>query len=343
MMIDQHKQAFLEEARELLAELEAALLELDQRREDPEVVGRAFRALHTIKGSGAMFGFDDISGFAHHLESAFDQLRKGQLQATTDLINLSLSAGDQIKAMLEAASGRGAADAARSEGIVDQLRRLTGAPVPNRPATLDSPPAPSSAAPSGPASQWRIRFRPSRELFLNGTNPLLLFRELAQLGSLEIQADTSTIPSLAEMDPERCYLAWDMVLTTTSGREAIQDIFIFVEGECELTIEPARGRCAGSCRIPGRASRSQASGRRRAQQLEPAGLGRKIGPAGQSGGRAGDGASAAGRNRSAPGRPGCRGRVGRNRTAELGAAREFDEHPHAAAAQHLRTIPAAGP
>ena len=85
-MIDKYKQAFQEEARELLSELEAALLELDQKPADREVVGRAFRALHTIKGSGAMFGFDDIAGFAHDLETAFDRLRNGQLAATADLI-----------------------------------------------------------------------------------------------------------------------------------------------------------------------------------------------------------------------------------------------------------------
>ncbi len=104
-MIDQFKQAFQEEARELLIELESALLELDQKRDDPEIVGRAFRALHTIKGSGAMFGFDDIAGFAHNLETAFDQLRKGELAATADLISLALAAGDQIKTMLDAAAG----------------------------------------------------------------------------------------------------------------------------------------------------------------------------------------------------------------------------------------------
>jgi two-component system chemotaxis sensor kinase CheA len=102
-MIDQYKQAFDEEARELLAELEAALLELDQNRGDRETVGRAFRALHTIKGSGAMFGFDDIAGFTHNLETAFDRLRNGELTATTDLIRLSLAAGDQIKSMLDEA------------------------------------------------------------------------------------------------------------------------------------------------------------------------------------------------------------------------------------------------
>ena len=104
-MNDRHKQAFMEEARDLLTELEAALLELDQARDDVEVVGRAFRALHTIKGSGAMFGFDEIASFTHNLETAFERLRSGQITATDDLINLTLAAGDQIRAMLDDSRG----------------------------------------------------------------------------------------------------------------------------------------------------------------------------------------------------------------------------------------------
>ena len=130
-MIDKYKQAFQDEARELLVELESALLELDQSREDREVLGRAFRALHTIKGSGAMFGYDDIAGFAHNLETAFDRLRTGQLTATADLISLSLAAGDQIKTMLDQAEGRGTADPGRSAEILARLRVLDGRIEPN--------------------------------------------------------------------------------------------------------------------------------------------------------------------------------------------------------------------
>src|SRR5580698_3339124 len=109
-MTDRLKLAFMEEARELLSELEAALLELDQARGDLEVVGRAFRALHTIKGSGAMFGFDEIASFTHNLETAFERLRNGQLTATAELINLTLAACDQIRAMLDESEGNGIAD-----------------------------------------------------------------------------------------------------------------------------------------------------------------------------------------------------------------------------------------
>jgi two-component system chemotaxis sensor kinase CheA len=69
---DQFKQAFREEGREVLVDLESALLELNDHRADQALVGRVFRALHTLKGSGAMFGFEDMATFTHNLETAFD-------------------------------------------------------------------------------------------------------------------------------------------------------------------------------------------------------------------------------------------------------------------------------
>ena len=128
-MIDKYKQAFQEEAQEILGELESTLLELNEKREDTELVGRAFRALHTIKGSGAMFGFDDISAFTHHIENAFDLVRNGRIVASSNLISLSLGAVDQIKSMLAAASGNAATDPAAAALILAKLRDLTGKPA----------------------------------------------------------------------------------------------------------------------------------------------------------------------------------------------------------------------
>ncbi len=244
-MIDKYKQAFQEEARELLTELESALLELDQKRDDREVVGRAFRALHTIKGSGAMFGFDDVAGFAHNLETAFDRLRNGQLAATADLINLTLAAGDQIKTMLDEADGRGTVDHVRSANILTELRQLTGLTEP--PPGVSPVQAAAQVVIGSQAVDWRIRFRPGPDILLNGTNPLLLFRELRELGQLRIDLDTVAIPPLNQIDAERCYLAWDMVLTTSAASEAIRDIFMFVEDDCELTIERVPGQVVETC------------------------------------------------------------------------------------------------
>ncbi len=247
--IDKYKQAFLEEARERLVELEGALLALSQTPDDPELVGSAFRALHTIKGSGAMFGFDDVAAFTHHIETAFDAVRNGRLKASSDLINLTLAALDYIKAMLDQAAGQGNADSCVATEILARLRELTGASAPVPPGESSAAAAEanrsssnSPAPPSSPALRdWHIRFQPGVDLLRNGANPLLLFRDLRRLGSLHIIASTDSIPAIGELEPDLCYISWDMALTTGATADEIRDVFIFVEDSCELAIEPQPG------------------------------------------------------------------------------------------------------
>jgi two-component system chemotaxis sensor kinase CheA len=234
-MIDAHRQAFKEEAYELLTELESSLLELEERPDDVDLIGRVFRAMHTIKGSGSMFGFDDIARFTHEVETMFDMVRNGKLKVTTRLVNLTLAARDQIKSMLDRSDGDGEADPALSSEIIAGLRALSGGEAP-APA-----PAPVERHAEKPAQSekitYRIRFVPSRDIFANGSNPLGLLSELSELGTCNVVAQTSGFPELEDMDPELCYVYWDVILTTELGVNAIRDVFIFVEDDCELKIE----------------------------------------------------------------------------------------------------------
>ena len=143
---EQFKQSFREEAREILTELESSLLELNENPSDTELVSRIFRGLHTIKGSGAMFGFERLAAFMHDLETAFDLVRSGRLQISSELIDLTLSALDQIRAMLEEGIGGATpADAAACAAILVSVRKLAAIeeradaakksePAPDRPA-----------------------------------------------------------------------------------------------------------------------------------------------------------------------------------------------------------------
>jgi two-component system, chemotaxis family, sensor kinase CheA len=233
-MIDAHRQAFKEEAYELLTELETSLLELEERPDDEDLIGRVFRAMHTIKGSGSMFGFDDIAAFTHEVETIFDMVRNGKLQVTKLLVNLTLAARDQIKAMLDNSDGGGAATPETSAAIIMGLRSLTGCEAPSA-----VPAATGSAKPAAAVkTTYRVRFVPSRDTFASGNNPLNLLDELRELGPCHVVAQTSGFPELCEMDPEACYVYWDVVLTTEQGMNAIRDVFIFVEDDCELKIEP---------------------------------------------------------------------------------------------------------
>jgi two-component system chemotaxis sensor kinase CheA len=251
---DQFKQAFREEGRDVLVDLESALLELNDNRGDQGLVGRVFRALHTLKGSGAMFGFEDLATFTHNLETAFDEVRNGRLAISSELIDLTLAALDQIRAMLEEGIGEVApANPVACAEILSKVRHLTGkpekhpAPVPVKDKTappqagLEVGTGTGFAAAPGQAREWAIHFAPGPEFMLNGANPLLLLRELKQLGGLAVKASMAAAPPLAELDPERCYISWEMVLATAAERDAIRDVFIFVEDSCELSIEPVAG------------------------------------------------------------------------------------------------------
>jgi len=240
-MTDKFKQAFIEEARDILVELESSLLELNENRTDRELVGRVFRAMHTIKGSGGMFGFDKLAAFVHNLENAFDEVLNNRLAVSSELVNLSLSALDQIKAMLQEAVGQGQASDEVCQDLTAKLRRLT-----EKTETTAVPATPLPPVPVAPLAavtetrEWAVHFRPGADLMRNGADPLLLMRELRQLGDLRVKASLTEIPPIGELDPERCYVSWDMVLTTGAGAEAIADVFIFVTDLCELTIEPMK-------------------------------------------------------------------------------------------------------
>jgi two-component system chemotaxis sensor kinase CheA len=244
---DQFKQAFREEGREVLVDLESALLELNENCDDLELVKRVFRALHTLKGSGAMFGFDDLATFTHNLENAFDEVRNGRLAISSELIDLTLAALDQIRAMLEEGIGDAAqADQAACAEILAKVRHLTGKTEKHPVKDKSTPPQAGSesgagtvsAAATGQVREWSIHFAPGPDFMLNGANPFLLLRELREMGGLAVRASMASVPPLAEMDAERCYVSWELVLSTSAGREAIRDVFIFVEDSCELSIEP---------------------------------------------------------------------------------------------------------
>ncbi|TAN44479.1 MAG: chemotaxis protein CheA [Nitrospirae bacterium] len=232
MNTDQCRETYREEASELLTELETSLLELEESPEDKDLIGRVFRAMHTIKGSGAMFGFDNIAKFTHEVETVFDQVRNGKLPVTKNLINLTLDARDQIRAMLD---GGNAAVPEKASEIVAGLKALQsgGGPVAKQEIKSE---AKQVDVMSGPVT-YRIRFKPSSDLFKSGTNPINLLNELRQLGEHKIVAHTTSIPLLGDLDPELCYTYWDIILTTGRGENAIKDVFIFVEDMAEVKVD----------------------------------------------------------------------------------------------------------
>jgi len=232
-MIDRQKEAYREEAAELLAELEVSLLELEQRPDDTELIGRVFRVLHTIKGSGAMFGFDDIASFTHDLETAFDEVREGRVAATPELVGITLSARDHIQALLRASAGGEAVEPEAGQRILERLRRVIPVPEPSTEPAAAAGPEPVEGKPEQPTS-YRVRFEPEADILLTGTNPILLLKEMESMGDYSVIAHLERIPELEEFDCERCYAYWDVVLTTAMGENSLRDVFIFARSSTKM-------------------------------------------------------------------------------------------------------------
>ena len=212
-------ETFRIEARELLEGVEQNLLDLSERLDDRELIDAVFRGLHTLKGSGAMFGFDALAAFTHHCETAFDRVRKGEVRATRDLVSAILNARDHMRALAEGGGDDGAGEALLAE--LHRVLETAGGEAPR--------PAPAER-------RWRIAFSLPKTAFVNGVNPLALLAELRELGDCRVLASTEAVPPIQDLVPTECHLAWTVDLTTAAPRAAIEDVFIFVMDDMRLEI-----------------------------------------------------------------------------------------------------------
>lgn len=223
------------EAADLMEQLETALLDLDRSPGDLSLVDGAFRALHTLKGSGAMFGFTRVASFIHDFETAFDRIRKGQASANPDVVKVALDAQDHIRALIESPN---TADDAAGRAILDRLARATSA----EPASaVPAPSAPSSApAPAAP-TRWHLDFAFDAETLINGSNPLLMLDELRAMGPCAVVADWVNVPPLRELNPQLLYLTFKVDVTAQASRAAFEEVFMFVLDDMRLEITQSEG------------------------------------------------------------------------------------------------------
>ncbi|MFH1672546.1 MAG: chemotaxis protein CheA [Pseudomonadota bacterium] len=236
---DKFAQTYIEEATELLAELETAVLDLEDDMENPELVNRIFRAMHTIKGSGAMFDFDEIADFAHHVETFLDKIREGELTVNKKIIDLILISRDEINRMLNALNNVETDAQDRRDEIIKSFAHFADGHGSGSTEESAVSATPSDSQPQKSTEHqkvYRIRFKAGPDLFLHGINPLGLIAELSEIGELQTYFLPEYIPPLSDIDPEKCYLAWDMVLHTDVEENAVHDIFIFVLDKSEVQI-----------------------------------------------------------------------------------------------------------
>ncbi len=244
---------FFEECKEGLDVMESGLLNLDASA-DRETINTIFRAAHSIKGGAATFGFAEVANFTHGVETLLDEMRNGKRAITPEGTQVLLQGCDCLREMMAATEEGRALDQARIEALNREIGEILAAPGVHAAAAAASEP-PSTAGPAAderaaagaqaaaPASAgvgagWRIRFEPVPALLKLRNEPTRMFAELARLGELTVRADLGAVPALADIDPESCYLAWDLELRGEVSKSALDEIFDWVDPACRLTFMP---------------------------------------------------------------------------------------------------------
>ena len=224
--LSQFQATFFAESREGLDAMETGLLSLEAGNAEAETVNTIFRAAHSIKGGSATFGFKAIADTTHLLETLLDQVRGGKRQADSAITDALLCSVDVLRGMLQRAED----GKPNTQGDLELNARLSG--------LLDGTPvAAVSAKTSTRFSKWKIAFAPKPDMFLTGNDPLRIARELAALGKLTATCDLKALPSVRDLDCTRSYLTWTFELDADVERRKVEDVFSWVEDECDLRID----------------------------------------------------------------------------------------------------------
>jgi two-component system chemotaxis sensor kinase CheA len=254
MNLDDALQTFITESRELLEDMENALLNIDIAGDQGEAINAIFRAAHTIKGSAGLFSLDHIVAFTHVVESLLDEVRDGSVVLNDEMIVLLLSCCDYLSGMTDAlAAGQLEADpdtAPEGEMLLQQLRRYMsgdhGQPqqAASQPLTLQ----PENGVEridkaAGDSDYWHISLRFGRGVLQNGMDPIAFLRYLGKLGRVVgIATVPDALPAAEEMDAELCYLGFEIAFDSNADREAIVGVFEFVQDDCEIRIIPPNSK-----------------------------------------------------------------------------------------------------
>ena len=258
MNFDEALHTFIAESRELLQDMEDALLRIEQSPNDEELINAIFRAAHTIKGSAGLFGLDYIVAFTHVAESVLDRVRNGELRIEGGLVAVLLSSCDHLVELIEhlaAGSGDPTAEIQeKSNAIVACLNDYLGSDAAkNTNVALATEPNQTCTSEGGGEVEtdlWHISLRFGKDVLRNGMDPLSFIRYLSTLGDIHhIFTLLNNIPPANEMDPESCYLGFEISFKSNADKATIEGVFEFVREDCMIRILPPRSKITDYLRL----------------------------------------------------------------------------------------------
>ncbi len=230
---------FKDEAIELLDNMEAALLEIQEDGVNSERINAVFRAAHTIKGSGGMLKLDKLVSFTHIAENLLDDARNNKIEMTEDMVELFLECKDHMQNLIlfytENLGGQNEELDELSKHLMDRMSAFVGGAKAIEQETQESPKKESSFAASG----YEIEVEFGKGLYVIGMDPSNFIRFLQTLGKIEsIEVDVAAIPALSELNPKECYIKAHIELTSKASEQEVRDVFEFIKDDIKLSITP---------------------------------------------------------------------------------------------------------
>ena len=236
--LSQFRQVFLQESADHVTQMETNMLSLRWAPNDVELLNSIFRSAHSIKGGAGSFGLNSLVRFTHSLENMLDRLRSMEMQATEEVIGILLRSVDMLHLMLETDVDQ--TMPAEAAELIERIEAiLAGGEAAPAASTQAAPAAPGGQNEPKGTTSYKVEFRPHREMFDSGTNPIVLLRNLSDLGTVSrCEMHTDDLPDLEVLDPTRCYLSWTIELETDHPVDELREVFEFVEHLAEVHIEP---------------------------------------------------------------------------------------------------------
>lgn len=220
---------YLEEAEDLLGKIEESLLLLEKSPEDSSLIAEVFRSMHTLKGSSSMYGSTKVADFVHNLETIYDKVRSQETDLSTGIMDATFKSLDHLKKIVHDPEIPDPIVAKYHEKLTGEILELLG--------DSQAPEVTSTSKKSNNKHTYFVTFIPSKNVFDNGTNPLLLVDELNDLGKSRSFTYIDKKEIKKGFDPKQCFTSWRFLLVTDTDENPIKDVFIFVEDISKVEVE----------------------------------------------------------------------------------------------------------
>ncbi len=223
----QFEQKFKEDASDLLKTLEEDLLLLKNKPKNKNLTDSVFRSLHTLKGSGEMFGFKYITTLSHELESIYELIQSNKLVVNEQIIKLTFSAIDYYKYLLE---NKTFLDNETKERFLKLLKIISN--ISNK--NTHSENLTTEQQMSSGEKTYYIMFTPKADFEQRGINLFTIFEELEKIGTVSLfERETNADNNVNE---EYFFMFWEIILSTEIDFSELESIFIFFANQVEIEL-----------------------------------------------------------------------------------------------------------